>query len=114
MTKTKMVCPICGKKMDGQEINKEIRGTMRSACSYKCIRILERVYKAEEKTRIERKNLSPEEKARIKAVNFKIHTLKKQEPWYLSTAGLTCIAWTIIGILALIFAPQLIFLVLHG
>ncbi|MHA1350740.1 MAG: hypothetical protein ACTSPZ_07910 [Promethearchaeota archaeon] len=111
MTKTKMLCPICGKKMNGQEINKDILGTMISACSYKCIRILERVYKAEEKTRIERKNLSPEEKARIKAVNIKI---KKQEPWYLSTAGLTCIAWIIIGILALIFAPQLIFLVLHG
>ena len=62
-----------------------------------------------EKTRIERKNLSPEEKARIDAGGK-----KKKEPWYLSYAGLTCIAWIIIGIIALIFAPQLIFLVLHG
>ena len=85
MVKTK-ACPICGKKMKAEGMG----------CCYKCFRILERVNKTEGKAHID------------------VSGKKKKEPWYLSYFGLSCIAWIIIGILALIFAPQLIFLVLHG
>ncbi|GAH50571.1 unnamed protein product, partial [marine sediment metagenome] len=39
---------------------------------------------------------------------------KKKKPWYLTDFGLNLIVWSIIGILVLIFAPQILVMFLHG